>query len=150
MWSNPEARLPGKSGPWWPIRAVQWQPQQQQTACTASLVLVAFACSSAAWATVQRRSALSSQGSNLWGICFFFKLLQSARRRNKAAEGGGATRDLLLSWLPLISDASSSASLSSPPPPPLFHSSNLPKVSALSFLFRQAGGEEVSGAMLAF
>lgn len=94
---------------------------------------------------VQRRSAPSSQGSNLWGIYFFFKLLQRRRRRNKAAEGGGVARDLLLSGLPLSSDASSSASLCSPPPP-LFHSSTLPKVSALSFLFRQVGGEEVSGA----
>lgn len=79
------------------------------------------------------------------GSTFFSKLLQRRRRRNKAAEGGGAAWDLLLSGLPLSSDASSSASLCSSPPP-VFHSSTLPKVSALSFLFRQVGGEEVNGA----
>lgn len=153
MWSKPVARLPeqvldvgGTSGPWWPIHAVQ-------AAAAALCCMHSFprpprsrlqkGCLGDGG--VQRRSAPSSQGSNLWGIYFFFKLLQRRRRSNKAAEGGGAARDLLLSGLPLSSDASSSASLCSPPPP-LFHSSNLPKVSALSFLFRQVGGEKVSGA----
>lgn len=140
MWLNPGARLPeqvltvrGTCGPWWPIHAVQQQQKQQQTAGTASPVL---SLSPAVTLPRRRQPATPVHSHPRGPICrgvssYFSNCCKDVGVGTKQPKGGGATRDLLLSGLPLSSDASSSAYLCSLTR--LFHFSNLPKVSVLSF-----------------